>query len=129
MPNDVTKSLKNPARYIKKDELRDEGPRRLTIVGTVDGESKFSNDPELCLEFTDGSRVSLRADANLRACIRLFGNDADKWRGREGIEVYFRPRRAEPTRRRRGPGRHPAASTWHAGGAVAVRVGPRGRRR
>jgi hypothetical protein len=95
MANDVTKYLKNPAKYIKKEELKADGPRRLVIAGTVDGESKYSSEPELCLTFTDGTRVSLRSDTNLRACIRLFGNDADAWVGRE-VEVYFDPEVLNP---------------------------------
>jgi hypothetical protein len=90
MSNDVSRFLKNPAKYIKKEELKAEGPRRLVIEGTAEDESKFSEGPELCLTFTDGTRISLRADANLRACIRLFGRDADAWAGRE-VEVYFDP--------------------------------------
>jgi len=81
--------------FIKKQDLRSGGPRRLTIesVTEVDGLPGRSGQPakkELCLSFPDGTRFGLRAATNLRRLVEAFGPKTSMWVGKE-LELYFSP--------------------------------------
>ena len=94
---DARQFLRSESAFLKKQELRDEGPRRLVIAGTESRPARFgkSGESELFLRFTDGTLASLRADTVLRAVIRWFGPEADGWVGQE-VEAYFDPNVQNP---------------------------------
>jgi hypothetical protein len=90
---DARKYMKSS--FIKKQDLQRDGPRPLTVAAVEEGvgfDSKNGAPPptELQLVFTDGSRLSLRTEANLRRMFSWFGHDTEQWVG-QTIEVYFSP--------------------------------------
>ena len=81
--------------FIKKDELRLGGPRRVVIqtIEEADGLPKRNGQlsrKELVLVFTDGSRFGLRAQANLQRLLDAYGERTSAWIGKT-IELYFNP--------------------------------------
>jgi len=88
------------SKYLRRHELRDGGPRRLTIASVESVENKFKPGQQvLCLVCTDGTRFELRTDENRLRVIGWFGRDTDKWVG-QVIEAYYcaevRSPRGEP---------------------------------
>jgi hypothetical protein len=81
--------------FIKKEELRQSGPRRLTIKAVeksmgLPGRNGQPAQPELQLVFHDDTRFSLRAQINLRRVAEAFGDRVSNWIGKT-IELYFSP--------------------------------------
>jgi hypothetical protein len=97
---DAQKFVKG-GKFLKKQELRREGPRRLVIAAVEEGEGlpdkrTGEKTAELQLVFDDDARFGLGTAENLRRLITLFGNDTDQWIGKT-IEAYFAPDVPNPT--------------------------------
>jgi hypothetical protein len=81
--------------FIKKADLRQSGPRRLTIKAVEQGQGLPGRNgspakPELQLVFQDDTRLSLRAQVNLRRMLEAYGDRTATWIGKP-VEVYFSP--------------------------------------
>lgn len=87
--------------FLKKQELRREGPRQLVIATVEEGmglahRHTGERAAELRLVFTDNTRFGLGAAENLRRMMALFGTDTDQWVGKT-VEAYFAPDVHNPT--------------------------------
>ncbi len=80
--------------FIKKEDLRASGPRRLQIHGVEEADGfPDKGKPakkELHLLFADQTRFSLRAQVNLNRVREAFGDRTSLWIGKT-IELYFSP--------------------------------------
>ena len=81
--------------FIKKQELRAQGPRRVTIksVEEADGLPGRDGKParkELVLLFTDGTKFGLRARINQETMVDLHGERTSGWIGK-AITCTFDP--------------------------------------
>jgi hypothetical protein len=81
--------------FIKKADLRQSGPRRLTVKAVEQGQGRPGRDgspakPELHLVFSDDTRLSLGAQVNLRRMVEAYGDRTAMWIGKT-VEVYFSP--------------------------------------
>ena len=95
MANDFDARTYLNSTFIKKTDLRQSGPRRLTVKAVERGEGLPGRDgspakPELHLVFQDDTRVSLRTQANLKRMIDGYGDRTMTWIGKT-VEVYFSP--------------------------------------
>jgi hypothetical protein len=95
MANDLNARDYLSSTFIKKADLRAGGSRKLTIKsveqGTgLPGRNGQAAKPELHLVFQDETRLSLRAQANLRCVLEAFGDRTAQWVGKT-IEIYFSP--------------------------------------
>lgn len=91
---------KGGGSFLKKQDLRRDGPRQLVIAAVEEGEGlpnrrTGEKSAELQLVFTDQTRLALGTAENLRRLIALFGNDTDQWIGQR-IEVYYAPDVSNP---------------------------------
>jgi hypothetical protein len=85
--------------YIKKMDLRREGPRRLVIRDVLQVDvNRPGQAPkkELVLEFADGTRLGLRAATNTRRLIEAYGPKTGGWINREVI-LYYSPDVVNPS--------------------------------
>jgi hypothetical protein len=70
--------------YLKVDDLRRSGPKKVTIRSIEDG--SFGKP---VLKFNDGTLLSVNA-TNTKALIRAYGEESDDWQGKV-IELYIGP--------------------------------------
>jgi hypothetical protein len=90
---DAQRYLGNSSSFLKKQDLRTNGPRQLTIANVIEAEGlpRVKGEPapmELRLVFSDGTQFALRARVNLDRVIGWFGNDTELWKGKV-IVAYF----------------------------------------
>ena len=76
--------------YLRKQDLRSDGPRRLTIRDVVQSDrlKDKEGNPLLVLVFDDGLRYTLGTKVNIKRLVQAFGKMCSSWIGRE-IEFYF----------------------------------------
>ena len=81
-------------RFVKKRELRQNGPRACRVADVTEGEGfpdeNGNRSPELVLVFEDGTKQSLRAKVNRDAVIEICGPRTSRWIG-QTVELYFDP--------------------------------------
>ena len=82
---------KQGGKFLRKQELRDSGPRRLVIVHVESVENKFTpGEQVLQLVCDDGTRLDLRTQENQNRLIGWFGHDTDNWID-QVVEAYYSP--------------------------------------
>ena len=89
------------SKFIRKDDLRTGGPRRLLItdVEKAPGLPGLGGRPakdELVLVFADGMKFGLRARVNLERIVEAFGMQTSNWIGKT-VELYFSPDISNPS--------------------------------
>ncbi len=121
------------SKFIKKQALQAEGPRRLVIQAVEETDGLKGRDgtsrKELQLVFADDTRFGLRAEQNKQRLIDTFGYRTSTWIGRE-IELYFSPDVPNPSggepggiRNRFPPGAERPGAPRPAGDRVPIGLG------
>jgi len=82
-------------KFVRTEDLRENGPRRLTITGVESVENKFAKGEQVLQLVCDGgtraeTRLDLRTKANQDFVLGTFGHDTDDWIG-QVIEAYYSP--------------------------------------
>jgi hypothetical protein len=90
---DATKYARG-GKYVKKADVRRDGPQTLTIATVTEVESlpdmKGKIWKVLELTFTDDRKFTLSAEINRARIVALYGPDTDGWLGKR-IVIYFNP--------------------------------------